>query len=449
MILDVTKPVKKLIAIVLLAFIARPALLNGQPLTVGSSSSGSYLTAIDSNATLQTYIDLALSNRSGIKSAFEKWQESTAMKGSAGALDNPLLSYSYGYTKFSDPVGPDRQKFALMQPFPWFGTLGAKKNAAALTSDADYQSYLAEKLRTIYQVKSAYYDYYLSARQLALTQESFELMRQFENVIRTRYQAGVAMHPDLIKAQIELGQMEEMIRSMEQMLRPAQSRLLALLNLPSGTSLPWPSDFSVPELSLSTDSLVAVAEVASPNLASISKQIESQRAEVSVVKKMTWPELMFGIEYERSTLLDNMTLEKETMNEYMLTVQVSLPIWFGKNRAMRDAARSRVRMSEYMYQEERNDVASMIAMTNFEYADALRKLRLYRNGLIPKAKESLNVSFTSYQSGQTDFLMLLDAQRQLFDFELTAERAKVDAAARLAQLEMITGTLLSSPTTNK
>ncbi len=433
----------------LLAFVALPTLLNGQPKGVSELPTGSNISAIDSNATLQTYIELALRNRSGLKSAYEKWQESTAMKGSAGALENPLLSYSYGYTEFSDPVGPDRQKFGIMQPFPWFGTLGAKKNAVALISDADYQSYLAEELRTIYQVKSAYYDYYFSTRQLALTRESFELMRQFENVIRTRYETGLAMHPDLIKAQIELGQMEEMIRSMEQMLDPTRARMLALLNLPTGTSLPMPNDFSVPELSFSTDSLVATAEIASPNLASIAKQVESQRAEVSVVKKMTLPELMLGVEYERATLLNDMTLEKETMNEYMFTVQVSLPIWFGKNRAMRDAARSRVRMSEYMYQEERNDVASMIAMANFEYADALRKLRLYRNGLIPKAKESLNVSFTSYQSGQTDFLMLLDAQRQLFDFELTAERAKVNAATRLAQLEMITGTILSNPTTNK
>ncbi len=434
---------------ILLVFVALPTLLNGQSNVVGELPNGSNIPAIDSNATLQTYIDLALRNRSGLKSAYEKWQESTAMKGSAGALDNPLLSYSYGYTKFSDPVGPDRQKFGIMQPFPWFGTLGAKKNAAALNSDANYQSYLAEQLRTIYQVKSAFYDYYFSARQLALTQENFELMRQFEIVIRTRYQAGLAMHPDLIKAQIELGQMEEMIRSMEQMLVPARARMLALLNLPPGTTLPLPAEFAVSELQFSTDSLVALAEIASPDLASIAKQIESQRAEVSVVKKMTFPELMLGVEYERATLLNDMTLEKETMNEYMLTVQVSLPIWFGKNRAMRDAARSRVRMSEYMYQEERNDVASMIAMANFEYADALRKLRLYRNGLIPKAKESLNVSFTSYQSGQTDFLMLLDAQRQLFDFELTAERAKANAASRLAQLEMITGTMLSNPTTNK
>ena len=236
----------------LLAFVALPTLLNGQPKGVSELPNGSNISAIDSNATLQTYIELALRNRSGLKSAYEKWQESTAMKGSAGALENPLLSYSYGYTEFSDPVGPDRQKFGIMQPFPWFGTLGAKKNAVALISDADYQSYLAEELRTIYQVKSAYYDYYFSTRQLALTRESFELMRQFENVIRTRYETGLAMHPDLIKAQIELGQMEEMIRSMEQMLDPTRARMLALLNLPTGTSLPMPDDFSVSELSFST-----------------------------------------------------------------------------------------------------------------------------------------------------------------------------------------------------
>ena len=364
------------------------------------------------------------------------------MKGSAGALENPILSYSYGYNKFSQPVGPDRQKFGIMQPLPWLGLLGARKNAAALNADADYQSFLAEELATVYAVKSAYYEYYYVAKQLALTSESFNLMRQFEEVIRTRYQAGLAMHPDLIKAQLELGQMEEMIRSMEQMLLPAKARILALLNLPQDARLPEPIAPAISEVQFSTDSLVSVAERNSPSLSSISKQIESRQAEVSVVKKMSYPELMLGIEYERATLLNDMTFEEETMNEYMLTVQLSLPIWFGKNRAMRDAARARVRMSEFMHQEERNEIASMIAMANFEYLDALRKLRLYQYGLIPKAKEALDVSITSYQSGQIDFLMLLDAQRQLFDFELTAERAKVDAATKIAELEMITGTRL-------
>lgn len=78
-----------LLMTILLLFVAMPALLNGQSVAVSDLPNGSNMPAVDSNATLQTYIDLALRNRSGLKSAYEKWQESTAMKGSAGALDNP------------------------------------------------------------------------------------------------------------------------------------------------------------------------------------------------------------------------------------------------------------------------------------------------------------------------------------------------------------------------
>ncbi|MGB5107047.1 MAG: TolC family protein [Candidatus Zixiibacteriota bacterium] len=402
----------------------------------------------DSTTTVEDYVAFAIKNRSGLKAAREQWQETVAMRGSAGALDNPLLSYEYGYTKFSDPVGPERQKFGIMQALPWFGTLGARKKAAGFAADANYERYRSEELSTVYRVKAAYYEYFFAARQLELTKANFELMRQFEEVVRTRYSSGLSMHPDLIKAQVELGEMEEMIRSMEFMLAPTRARLLAQLNLPDSTNLPAPREFEVGQTLILTDSLVSLAEESSPNLGAIRKLIESRRAEATAVNKMTYPELMLGVEYERASLVDNMTGEKETMNEYMLNVQVSLPIWFGKNKAMRDAARARVRMSEYMHQEERNDLAAMIAMTNFEYNDAVRKMRLYRDGLIPKADESLNATFTAYQSGATDFLMLLDAQRQLLEFELTAERSKVNAATKLAELEMITGTKLINTQSN-
>ena len=230
----------RILANIIIAVCIQASVLGAESRASTEPSDSTIVFGVDSTATLDTYIGIALKNRSGLKSSHAKWQESLAMKGSAGALENPILSYSYGYNKFSQPVGPDRQKFGIMQPLPWLGLLGARKNAAALNADADYQSFLAEELATVYAVKSAYYEYYYVAKQLALTSESFNLMRQFEEVIRTRYQAGLAMHPDLIKAQLELGQMEEMIRSMEQMLLPAKARILALLNLPQDARLPEP-----------------------------------------------------------------------------------------------------------------------------------------------------------------------------------------------------------------
>lgn len=258
------------------------------------------------------------------------------------------------------------------------------------------------------------------------------------------------MQPDLIKAQIELGKMEDMIRSMESMLAPAQAKLRAQMNLADTVSLPIPRTIDLDEANHSTDSMVAFAAEHSPTLVALRNQTDSRRAALSVAKKMSYPELMLGVEYERAKVSAGVdhtgAALKETMNDYMVEVQLSLPIWFGKNKAMRDEARAGISMSEQMHQDERNDLASMISMANFEYNDALRRLQLYRDGLLPKAKESLNATLTAYQTGQTDFLMLLDSQRQLLEFSLAVERAKVDAATKWAEIEMITGS--SSSTDN-
>lgn len=368
------------------------------------------------------------------------------MERSAGSLENPVLGYEYGYDKFSDPIGPHRQKFGLMQPFPWFGTLGAKRNVARAEADAAFERFRAESFRTRFKIKSAYFDYYYAARQLALQRSAFELMKSFEAVIRARYVTGLAMHPDLIKAQLELGQMESMIATMSQMLIPARVRILAQLNLPDTVNLPEPHLLPQVDYVLNRDSLLIAATKLNPNLNEIEKEIAARRAEVSVARKMTMPEFMIGVEYERASVFNDMTGLDEKMNDYMLTAQLTLPIWFGKNRAMRRAAEAKASMIEYMHQEERNELIAMVSMAHAEYESAVREWKLYRDGLLPRARASLEAAFTAYQTGVSDFLMLLDAQRQLLDFEIKMERAQVDAGLKLAELELLTGQEFDFPT---
>jgi outer membrane protein TolC len=59
-------------------------------------------------------------------------------------------------------------------------------------------------------------------------------------------------------------------------------------------------------------------------------------------------------------------------------------------------------------------------MVRFETEQAILKLRtrqvsvdIYRNSIIPQAQKTLESSRTNYQTGKTDFLMLLDSYRML------------------------------------
>ena len=75
----------------------------------------------------------------------------------------------------------------------------------------------------------------------------------------------------------------------------------------------------------------------------------------------------------------------------------------------------------------------------FRFRDAERKIDLYRKTLLPKAGQSLEVTRQAFESGQVNFLDLVDAQRVLLEFRLSLERSLADRAQSLAELERLSG----------
>ena len=64
---------------------------------------------------------------------------------------------------------------------------------------------------------------------------------------------------------------------------------------------------------------------------------------------------------------------------------------------------------------------------------------LYRSSILPKAEQTVQVSQAGYQTDKIDFLMLLDSQRSLLEFQLEYEQAKADYDKGLAELERSVG----------
>jgi outer membrane protein TolC len=80
----------------------------------------------------------------------------------------------------------------------------------------------------------------------------------------------------------------------------------------------------------------------------------------------------------------------------------------------------------------------------YEFDDTVRKIRLYRDIIIPKTKEMVLASESAYEAATIDFLSLIDAQDKLLNYELLYERAAAENAQNLAKLERIAGTPLAT-----
>jgi outer membrane protein TolC len=398
----------------------------------------------DSTTTLDDYLAVAMLRNPSLRSAYNRWAADLKKSDYAGSLPDPMFSYGYFVENVETRVGPQEQRFSLRQSFPWFGTLGAREDAAFAKSQAAYQKFQAAKLELFYDVKAAYYDYYFLGQDIQITRDNFELLKFWESVAQAKYRVGLKQHPDVIKAQVELGKLEDHLRTLQEQQQPREARLHALLNVPDTVSIPIPRSISVTESPLAKDSVITLITRNNPNLRALERVIESERAGERLAGKQALPSFSIGVDYIQTGEAINPDMVESGKDPWMIGASISMPIWFGKNSARKNEARARRRAAEYHLADAENQLVSVSERLLFDYSDALRKTRLYREGLVPKAEQSLNASYAAYQAGETDFLNVLDAQRQLLDFQLTVAREQARLATKRAQLEMLSGTELNA-----
>jgi outer membrane protein TolC len=402
------------------------------------------LPAFDSTTTLDDYLLVAMKRNPGLRSAYNQWTADLKKSDWAGALPDPVLSYGYFVENVETRVGPQEQRFSLRQSFPWFGTLGARGDKVFAVSQASYSKFEAARLELFLQVKAAFYDYYYLGRDLQITRENFELLIFWESVAQAKYRVGLEDHPDVIKSQVELGKLEDRLHTLEEKLEPTAVRLRALLNVTDDVAIPLPSTISVVEAPLLGDSVLSLIVRNNPDLGAQRHVVESEAAGERLAAKQALPSFSIGIDYIQTGDALNPDLTDSGNDPWMIGASISLPIWFGKNSARKSEARARRRAAEYRLLDSENRLVVVAEGLLFEYANALRRTRLYRDGLVPKARQSLNAIYAAYRAGEADFLNVLDAQRQLLDFELTVAREQTVLATRRAQLEALSGTELDT-----
>jgi outer membrane protein TolC len=279
---------------------------------------------------------------------------------------------------------------------------------------------------------------YLDAT-ISITEENLELLRSFEEVLRARYRVGSGSHPELIRVQVELGQLEDRLTQLRSM-RPAYvAELNAALNRPSGEEVARMTGLPGRIASVDADGLAEIARRSNPMLLAMDEQIEEQRLLSEAARRDGLPEFMVGLEYIVTGEAMNSSTPGSGDDPILLNFGISLPIWRDKYDAgVREALARRLAVAGERA-DQANRITAGIHRAWFEHMDADRRVRLYENSLIPKAEESLRASLAGFRAGETSFLDLLDTERTLLEFAIAAERARADRGKALARLNTLVG----------
>ncbi|HNS22155.1 MAG TPA: TolC family protein [Sedimentisphaerales bacterium] len=391
--------------------------------------------AADANAprTLSQYLQYAAIHNPGLKAAFEEWKAALEQIPQARALPDPQFTYGYFIEKIDT-----RQRAGIMQEFPWFGKIEARTDAATAAVKAAQRRYEATRLELFSQVKVVFYEYAYLAAAIRIAGESVELMRHFEEVARTKYITSTATHPDIIRAQIQLAELQDQFVALERRRDPTVGRIDAVLNRRTPAPLPWPEAGPVQETHVDRARLVAALRESNPQLQAAAFDVERLGREVDLAKRDFYPSIGVGVEW--MDMDDDAMADTVKNDEVVVGVGLNLPIWRRSYRAGEQQARAAARRARYERAQLENDLVARAERTLYEFDDSGRKLRLCETVLVPKAQELMRASETAYTAGTVDFLSLIDAQQTLLQYQLQRERARADRQQRLAELEVLAGT---------
>ena len=387
--------------------------------------------------TLKDYLTYAETHNAGLKSKQQVWLAAMEEVPQAKALPDPEVKYGY-FSRQSD-MQMD-QMVSVMQMFPWFGKIDARTDAAIKMASSAQQMYQATRLELFREVKEGFYEFAYLAKAIEIAMVNLELLRHFEEVARTKYTTAEAGQPDVIRAQVELAKIEYVLRSLEQLRKPTVSKLLKALALPDDTNLPWPKvrEFNVAPLEY--ERLVSILRQKNPELAGLDFEVLAAKSRIELAKKNFYPDLGIGVEwteFEKSG-------ESSGRDAVALMFQINLPLWRSSYAAGQRQAQAMAISKEQEKIDTENTLLAKAAKSYYDYGDSIRRIRLYRDTLIPKGEELLQASETAYRAGTIDFLSLIDSQRLLLDYHLSYERAMADNRQKLAELEMLAGAELEA-----
>jgi outer membrane protein TolC len=362
------------------------------------------LPGLSTNATLADCVRFAVRNQPRVAVAYADWAASVEDITVARSRPDPKLTFEFYVGDALTSLMP-----GVMQDFPGAGKLAARGAAATAESRVKYFQFAGAVQQAALAVGQSYYPlHYLDAR-LEVNRQTLGLLAGLETLARAQNEVGRGTLQDVLRAQIEAEELRTDTVDLEDSRRVLLAQFKAALGLRADRpDPPVPAEAAFVETKLSDDEWLALALKQNPRLQEMAAEIQVADAALRVADREKAPDFSAGgeVDVKASPVVWNPQLS------------MTLPVWRDKLAAELAAARAARRGAQARLTAEQIDVAVDFTEQAYLIREADRKLTLVRERLLPRARESLTVARAAYQSGQLDFLNVIEAERALLDFQL-------------------------------
>ena len=341
-----------------------------------------------------------------------------------GVVNLSTDSYEFGDEPMTQAV------IAVQQAFPPRDLRKSRREqmqAMARTENAQAQLL---NLQTLRAVRNAWADTYLHFHSEQLLKSSRQVFEQLVQITTFKYGVGRGNQHDVIRAQLELQLIDD--RHLNT-LTSLQISLAELSKWVGGAAAAEDLNLNLNDFptQLSMDKIEQLLGN-HPSLQFYESQKvvgEYGKAAAQAGYSPTWMlDLSYGYrEQERSDFMSAM-------------VSIDLPI-FTHNRqdAQVAASQQRIYAAQNAMEEQQQVLQRTLTAKYAAYGVLTKRLDLYKNEVLPKAKQNAEATLNAYQSGVSEFEVLLRARLKELDSRLDALRLQVERANVISELLYLEG----------
>jgi outer membrane protein TolC len=320
----------------------------------------------------------------------------------------------------------------VSQTIPFPGNLGLRSDAALGNAQAMAEMARMRERDLVAAVKKTYFEYFALVRELEVHREHVKILDDFEKVSDARFRTGSVPQQDVLKPQVELVMLHNDVLSIEQRIGSAKAALNALLHRPPEAPLGPPKDLAPADERFDLRELSARALEARPEVRAAAAKTRGARAALDLAERESvLPDFSVGLEYMQVPGGDD---------AWGGMFSINLP-WFTGKRAAEARMKGHVlRAEEIALEAARSQVLYEVRDAWLRVEAARLSLRLVVGELLPKSRQSVEVSRAGYEKDKASILDLLDGERSLRDVRLKHHQAAAQYEAAVADLERAVGT---------
>jgi outer membrane protein TolC len=358
------------------------------------------------------------------------------------ALPDPMASG----TVFGEPMhmvdGRMRGTLMFNQTIPSLKQLSAQGQEAAFEALMLQQEVEAARLSIAADVAEAWYRLYLLGQLMRINEANRQLISPLVDVATGRVEVGETSPGDVVLGTLELSRTEEERLMLEQQLSSRTAALNRLLDRPADTPVSIPENIDQGPADYTLDELREMAFEQQPEIIGLRLRTQATAWGVRVARLERIPEV--DLNYEHMFMTSNPGADAN--DPWRVGVAINVPLWHSKYRAIeREAQQENLAARRQVDGVMREYDARLLDLLAQARA-AARTAKLYRETILPQARQALEVDQRAYGQGTVTFERVVEDARNLLVAEAAYYRAIVEQAIAVARIQEAVGGQLPAST---